>query len=76
MPRLSRAEEVYAVTEAVVRSVRARYWREVDWGLLEEEEETRGVRAGSERWRERLGWSKGSEAMISLIRRDWRIDIW
>jgi hypothetical protein len=75
--------ELYAVREAVVRSVRAAKRGECDMGGRledkevscrarcdeEEEEEMRGVRAGSVRWRERVGWAAGRDAIVRLSKR-------
>jgi hypothetical protein len=71
--------ELYAVREAVVRSVRAAKRGEcemggrdgddevdcrVRWEEEEEEEEIRGVKAGSVRWRERVGYAVGRDDIL------------
>lgn len=53
--------------EAVVRSARARKRGEVDCWFRVEEEDIRGVRVGSVRWRETVGWAEGREAISSSV---------
>jgi hypothetical protein len=52
-------------------SVRARKRGELDCeGRVAgqaEEEDMRGVRAGSVRWRERKGWAEGRDAMLGSL---------
>jgi hypothetical protein len=69
--------ELYAVKEAVVRSVRAAKRGECEmegrdgedcrarWE--EEEEDIRGVRAGSVRWRERVGCAVRMDAIVGCF---------
>jgi hypothetical protein len=49
-----------------VRSARARKRGEVDCGFRVEAEEIRGVRAGSVRCRETVGWARGREAITRM----------
>ena len=58
---------MYAVTEALVKSVRERYCMMLALGDWEEEEERRGVNAGSVRWRERVGCAVGRVVMVLLL---------